>query len=216
MQAIILMGPPGSGKGTAADDIKLAASLEHISTGDMLRAAIKAGSPMGLEAKSFMERGALVPDDVIVRLVQERLQAGKADARYMFDGFPRTVRQAELLDELFAKMGGKITHVFDLQVPRSLIIERIGARRVCRQCGAVYNLRGMNPKVEGICDRCGGEVYQRPDDNEVTVANRLDVYMRESAPLIEYYAKRKLLVHVDAGDRKETEDQIVRHLGPLA
>ncbi len=216
MKAIILMGPPGSGKGTAADDIKLAASLEHISTGDMLRAAIKAGSPMGLEAKSFMERGALVPDDVIVRLVQERLQAGSADARYMFDGFPRTVRQAELLDELFCRIGGKITHVFDLQVSRSLIIERIGARRVCRQCGAVYNLRGMNPKVEGVCDRCGGEVYQRPDDNETTVANRLDVYLRESAPLIEYYAKRHLLVHVDAGDRKETEDQIMRHLGPAA
>lgn len=216
MQAIILMGPPGSGKGTAADDIKQAASLDHISTGDMLRAAIKAGSPMGLEAKSFMERGALVPDDVIVRLVQERLQAGQADARYMFDGFPRTVRQAELLDELFGRIGGKITHVFDLQVSRSLIIERIGARRVCRQCGAVYNLRGMNPKVEGVCDRCGGEVYQRPDDNETTVANRLDVYGRESAPLIEYYAKRNLLVHVDAGDRKETEDQIMRHLGPAA
>ena len=216
MQAIILMGPPGSGKGTAADDIKQAASLDHISTGDMLRAAIKAGSPMGLEAKSFMERGALVPDDVIVRLVQERLQAGQADARYMFDGFPRTVRQAELLDELFSRIGGKITHVFDLQVSRSLIIERIGARRVCRQCGAVYNLRGMNPKVEGVCDRCGGEVYQRPDDNETTVANRLDVYGRESAPLIEYYAKRNLLVHVDAGDRKETEDQIMRHLGPAA
>lgn len=213
MQAIILMGPPGSGKGTAAEDLKVATHYAHVSTGDMLRAAIKAGSPVGLEAKSFMERGALVPDDVIVRLVQELLESGSKDARYMFDGFPRTVRQAELLDELFARLNGRITHVFDLQVPRSLIIERISSRRVCRQCGQVYNLRGMRPKVESVCDRCGGEVYQRLDDNEQTVANRLDVYERESAPLIEYYGRRQSLVHVDAEDRRMTEHQILKHLG---
>ena len=214
MQAIILMGPPGSGKGTAADDIKAATGYLHVSTGDMLRAAVKTGSPVGLEAKSFMDRGALVPDDVIVRLVKELLLAGAPEARYMFDGFPRTVRQAELLDELFKQLNGRITHVFDLQVSRAVIITRIGSRRVCRQCGAVYNLRGMRPAVDGVCDRCGGEVYQRPDDNEATVANRLDVYERESAPLIEYYAKRNLLVHVDAGERLPTEQQIVCHLGP--
>lgn len=213
MQAIILMGPPGSGKGTAAEDLKAATRYEHVSTGDMLRAAVKAGSPVGLEAKAFMDRGSLVPDDVIIRIVQERLQAGAADARYMFDGFPRTVRQAELLDELFQRIDGHITHVFDLQVPRSMIIERIGSRRVCRQCGQVYNLRGMRPKIENICDRCGGEVYQRQDDNEKTIANRLDVYERESAPLIEYYGRRKLLVHVDAGERRPTEHQILKHLG---
>ena len=214
MQAIILMGPPGSGKGTAAEDLKVATRYEHVSTGDMLRAAIKAGSPVGLEAKNFMDRGALVPDDVIVRLVQERLLAGPSEARYMFDGFPRTVRQAELLDELFHRINGKITHVFDLQVPRALIIERIGSRRVCRQCGQVYNLRGsMRPKVEHVCDRCGGEVYQRQDDNEKTIANRLDVYERESAPLIEYYGQRQMLVHVDAGERRPTEHQILKHLG---
>jgi adenylate kinase len=213
MQAIILMGPPGSGKGTAAEDLKVATHYAHVSTGDMLRAAVKAGSPVGLEAKAFMERGALVPDDVIVRLVQELLEAGATDARYMFDGFPRTVRQAELLDELFVRLNGRITHVFDLQVPRSLIIERISARRVCRQCGQVYNLRGMRPKVENICDRCGGEVYQRLDDNEKTVANRLDVYERESAPLIEYYGRRQTLVHVEAEDRRMTEHQILKHLG---
>jgi adenylate kinase len=214
MQAIILMGPPGSGKGTAADDLKVATRYEHVSTGDMLRAAVKAGTPVALEAKSYMDRGALVPDDVIIRIVEERLQAGPSGARYMFDGFPRTVRQAELLDELFRRIDGRITHVFDLQVPRSLIIARIGSRRVCRQCGAVYNLRGMTPKVDGICDRCGGEVYQRPDDNEATVAKRLDVYEKESAPLIEYYGRRSLLVHVDAGDRKDTEEQILRKLDP--
>jgi adenylate kinase len=213
MQAIILMGPPGSGKGTAAEDLKVATHYAHVSTGDMLRAAVKAGSPVGLEAKAFMERGALVPDDVIVRLVQELLEAGAPDARYMFDGFPRTVRQAELLDELFVRLNGRITHVFDLQVPRSLIIERISARRVCRQCGQVYNLRGMRPKVENVCDRCGGEVYQRLDDNEKTVANRLDVYERESAPLIEYYGRRQTLVHVEAEDRRMTEHQILKHLG---
>lgn len=213
MQAIILMGPPGSGKGTAAEDLKTATRYEHVSTGDMLRAAVKAGTPVGLEAKAYMERGALVPDDVIIRIVQERLQAGGAEARYMFDGFPRTLRQAELLDDLFHRIEGHITHVFDLQVPRSVIIERIGSRRVCRQCGHVYNLRGMRPKVETICDHCGGEVYQRPDDNEKTIANRLDVYERESAPLIEYYGRRNLLVHVDAGERRPTEHQILKHLG---
>lgn len=213
MEAIILMGPPGSGKGTAAEDLKVATKFVHVSTGDMLRAAVKAGSPVGLEAKSYMDRGSLVPDDVIVRLVRERLQSGTPDTRYMFDGFPRTVRQAELLDDLFRSIQGKITHVFNLQVSRELIIERIGSRRVCRQCGHVYNLRGMQPKVAGVCDVCGGEVYQRPDDNEKTVANRLDVYERESAPLIEYYGRRDLVVHVDAGERKPTELQILRHLG---
>ncbi len=213
MEAIILMGPPGSGKGTAAEDIKTSLNYIHVSTGDMLRAAVKAGSPVGLEAKSFMEKGALVPDDVIVRIVQERLESGVPDARYMFDGFPRTERQATLLDELFVRLNGRITHVFDLQVPRSLIIERIASRRVCRQCGTVYNLRGMAPAKPSVCDRCGGEVYQRPDDNEATIANRLDVYERESAPLIEYYGARGIVHHLDASDRHVTQAQIRRHVG---
>lgn len=212
MKAIILLGAPGAGKGTVAEDLKRQIGIVHISTGDMLREAIRAGTTVGREAKSFMERGELVPDDVIIRLVRERLQAGGAEDRYMFDGFPRNVRQAELLDVMLAECGGALTHVFMLDAPRDLIIRRISNRRVCRQCGAVYNLVGMRPKVEKVCDLCGGEVYQRADDNEATVANRLDVFQRETAPLVEYYQRKGLYVMVDARDRRETEEQIVKQL----
>ena len=209
MQAIILLGAPGAGKGTVAEDLKATIGIVHVSTGDMLRQAVKAGTPVGKEAQSYMTKGELVPDDVIIRIVRERLQADPPDTRYMFDGFPRTVRQAELLDELMVKCGGRLTHVFLLETPRWLIIERISGRRVCRQCGAVYNLKGMRPKVDGVCDICGGEVYQRPDDNEATVANRLEVFERETAGLIEYYQRRGVLVRVDSRDRVETEKAIV-------
>ncbi len=209
MQAIILLGAPGAGKGTVAEDLKLTIGIVHVSTGDMLRQAVKAGTPVGREAQAYMTKGELVPDDVIIRIVRERLQADPPDTRYMFDGFPRTVRQAELLDELMDKCGGRLTHVFLLETPRWLIIERISGRRVCRQCGAVYNLKGMRPKVDGVCDACGGEVYQRPDDNEATVANRLEVFERETAGLIEYYQRRGVLVRVDSRDRVETEKAIV-------
>lgn len=213
MQAIILLGAPGAGKGTVAEDLKQQIGIVHISTGDMLREAIRAGRPVGLEAKAFMDKGELVPDDVIIRLVRDRLQAGSPDDRYMFDGFPRNVHQAELLDQLLADCGGRLTHVFMLEVPRDLIIRRISNRRVCRKCGQVYNLVGMRPKVDGICDTCGGEVYQRADDNEVTVANRLDVFQRETAPLVEYYQRQGNYVSVDSSDRRETEAQIVAQLG---
>jgi adenylate kinase len=209
MQAIILLGAPGAGKGTVAEDLKVTIGIVHVSTGDMLRQAVKAGSPVGKEAQSYMTKGELVPDDVIIRIVRERLQADPPDTRYMFDGFPRTVRQAELLDELMVKCGGRLTHVFLLETPRWLIIERISGRRVCRQCGAVYNLKGMRPKADGVCDACGGEVYQRPDDNEATVANRLEVFERETAGLIEYYQRRGVLVRVDSRERVETEKAIV-------
>jgi adenylate kinase len=209
MQAIILLGAPGAGKGTVAEDLKSTIGIVHVSTGDMLRQAVKAGTPVGQEALGYMTKGALVPDDVIIRIVRDRLQSDPPETRYMFDGFPRTVRQAELLDELMVGCGGKLTHVFLLETPRWLIIERISGRRVCRQCGAVYNLKGMRPKVDGRCDACGGEVYQRPDDNEATVANRLEVFERETAGLIEYYQRRGVLVRVDSRDRIETEKSIV-------
>ncbi|MCO6400815.1 MAG: adenylate kinase [Verrucomicrobia bacterium] len=214
MHAIILLGAPGAGKGTVAEDLKQQVGIVHVSTGDMLREAIRAGRPVGLEAKAYMDKGELVPDNVIIRMVQERLEAGKPEDRFMFDGFPRNVRQAELLDDLMPKCGGRITHVFMLEVPREIVIRRISNRRVCRQCGAVYNLIGsMRPKVEGKCDVCGGEVYQRADDNEVTVANRLDVFHRETAPLVEYYQAKGVFVRVDARDRRETELQILQQLG---
>ncbi len=213
MRAIILLGAPGAGKGTVAEDLRQQLGIVHISTGDMLREAIRAGRPVGREAKAFMDKGELVPDDIIIRIVRDRLQAGAPDARYMFDGFPRNVRQAELLDKLLAECGGTLTHVFMLEVPRDLVIRRISNRRVCRACGQVYNLVGMRPKTDGICDVCGGEVYQRADDNEATVVNRLEVFQRETAPLVEYYRSKGLYVSVNSSDRRETETQIVAQMG---
>jgi adenylate kinase len=213
MRAIVLLGAPGAGKGTVAEDLKRQINIEHISTGDMLREAVRSGTAIGREAQAYMERGELVPDEVIMRLVRERLIVGSPSSWYMFDGFPRNVHQAELLDTLLTECGGTLTHVFVLEVPRELIIRRISNRRVCRRCGAVYNLITMPPKVENVCDLCVGEVYQRPDDNETTVNNRLDVFHRETAPLIEYYRRRGLYVPIDSSDRRETEAAILRHLG---
>jgi adenylate kinase len=141
MKAIILLGAPGAGKGTIAEGIKTTTDYIHVSTGDMLRAAIKADQPVGLEAKSFMERGELVPDHVILRIVGERLQQGKADAKYLFDGFPRTTEQALMLDEVLKSHGGKVEHVFLLEVSREIIVDRLSGRRVCKHCGAVYHIR---------------------------------------------------------------------------
>lgn len=215
MDGIILLGAPGAGKGTVAEDIKQSVHFLHLSTGDMLRDSIKAGRALGLKAKSFMDRGELVPDEVVAQLVEEKLDEGGPAARYMFDGYPRTTRQAEMLDEALAKRGGKISNVFVLDVPREILISRIAGRRICRQCGAVYNVRNMRPKVEGVCDKCGGEVYQRSDDNEVTVSNRLEVFHTKTKSLIDFYERQGKLVRVDAVDRLRTEEAIVARLsGP--
>ncbi|MBN1268895.1 MAG: nucleoside monophosphate kinase, partial [Kiritimatiellae bacterium] len=183
-------------------------------TGDMLREAVKQGRPVGLEARSYMEKGELVPDDVIIRLVEERLKAGPADGRYLFDGFPRTDQQARLLDELMASAGGRVSHVFLLEVPREILVDRLAGRRICRQCGAVYHVRNIPPRVDGLCDACGGEIYQRADDCEETVLNRLDVYKKQTASLIDYYDGKGILVRVNgAQERTRTEADIVAVLG---
>ena len=165
MKAIILLGAPGAGKGTLAEGVKTATAFLHVSTGDMLRAAIKAGSPTGLEAKAFMEKGELVPDDVILRIVGERLAQGRPDDQYMFDGFPRTLEQARQLDETLARLGGAIDQVFLLEVPTPVIVSRLSGRRICKGCGAVYHVTNIPSKVAGVCDQCGGALYQRPDDS---------------------------------------------------
>ena len=198
MITIILLGAPGAGKGTLAENVRDAAGFLHVSTGDMLRAAIRAGSPTGLEAKSYMESGALVPDEVIMRIVRERLAAGDASAKYMFDGFPRTEAQARMLDETLAAMGARVDQVFLLDVAPEVIVKRLSGRRICRGCGAVYHVVNIPPKVDGICDACGGELYQRPDDSESTVLNRLDVYNRQTAALISFYETKGVLVRIDA------------------
>lgn len=217
MQAIILLGAPGAGKGTIAEGIKAATRYVHVSTGDMLRDAVKAGRPVGLEAKSYMEKGELVPDDVIMRIVTERLGRGAPDAQYMFDGFPRTMEQARLLDKVMKGHGGKVTRVFLLEVPRDVLVDRLAGRRVCRNCGAVYHVPNIPPKKTGVCDACGGPLYQRPDDTEETVLNRLEVFKKQTESLIQYYEKRKVLVRVNAGQPKEaTQNEIIAVLAAPA
>ena len=199
MKAIILLGAPGAGKGTLAEGVRSSTDYLHVSTGDMLRAAIKAGSRTGLEAKAYMEKGELVPDAVILRIVGERLAQGQATDKYMFDGFPRTLEQARQLDETLAKLGAAVNQVFLLEVPTPVIVSRLSGRRICKSCGAVYHVTNIPPKQEGICDQCGGPLYQRPDDSEATVLNRLEVYQRQTASLIDFYEKKGILIRINAG-----------------
>ncbi|HMP72802.1 MAG TPA: adenylate kinase [Kiritimatiellia bacterium] len=213
MKAIILLGAPGCGKGTAAEDLVASVQLQHVSTGDMLRESIKQGSEEGLLAKSYMEKGELVPDEVILKIVARRLETGSADATYMLDGFPRTQRQAEMLDEILAGFGAKVSHVFLLEVERDILVRRICGRRICRQCGAVYNIHTKRPKVDGVCDQCGStDIYQRADDTEETLNNRLEVFKNQTSGLIDYYRNKRILVEVDAHDRIETRDGILKVL----
>ena len=217
MQAIILLGAPGAGKGTVAEGIKAATRYIHVSTGDMLRAAVKAGRAVGLEAKSYMEKGELVPDDVIMRIVTERLEEGSREAMYLFDGFPRTTEQARLLDEVMKSHGGRVQRVFLLEVAREVLVDRLAGRRVCRNCGAVYHIRNIPPKVSGVCDACKGPLYQRPDDTEETVLNRLEVFKKQTQSLIDYYDKKKILVRIDGGKSKElSQAAILKALGEPA
>jgi adenylate kinase len=182
----------------------------------MLRAAVKAGHALGLEAKGYMERGELVPDALVMSIVRARLDEGAPNDLYMFDGYPRNAKQAEMLDQVMREKGGRITHVFLLECPRALIVERISGRRVCRQCGAVYHIPRFAPKVDGVCDKCGGEIYQRPDDNEATVLNRLDVYEASTQPLIEYYQRQGVLRPVDAVGRDHLFAAILKILPPAS
>ena len=199
MNTIILLGAPGAGKGTLAEGVRAATDFIHVSTGDMLRAAIKAGTSTGLEAKAFMDKGELVPDEVILRIVRERLAQGRPSDRYMFDGFPRTLEQARGLDETLAELNGRVNQVFLLEVPTPVIVSRLSGRRICKSCGAVYHVTNIPPKVEGVCDQCGGPLYQRPDDSEETVLNRLEVYQRQTASLIDFYETKGVLVRINAG-----------------
>jgi adenylate kinase len=190
---LILMGPPGSGKGTQAKILIDQLGIPQISTGDMLRAALKGGTPLGLEAKGYMDRGALVPDSVIIGLVRERLRAPDCAAGYILDGFPRTIAQAEALQSTLAALGQRLDHVLCLEVPDEDVVARIAGRRTCRACGAMYHVRFSPPTVEGRCDKCGGETYQRDDDREGTVRQRLTVYADQTAPLVRFYEGQGIL-----------------------
>ncbi len=213
---LVLLGAPGSGKGTTAGDLTSERSdWNHLSTGNMLRDAVKSGSPVGLEAKQCMEQGLLVPDEVVMKIVSERLESGPEDAVYLFDGFPRTDAQARLLDDFLQSSGkGRVSHVFLLEVPDEVMVDRIAGRIICRDCGKVYHLTNMPPKQESVCDKCGGELYQRPDDNRETVLNRLKVYYDQTASLIDYYEDKQVLHRVDCLDRQHALDSILSIMGP--
>ncbi|GAV23810.1 adenylate kinase [Carboxydothermus pertinax] len=191
------MGPPGAGKGTQAEKIVKEFGIVHISTGDMFRAALKNQTPLGLKAKEYMDKGELVPDEVVIAMVEERISEPDCEKGFLLDGFPRTIPQAEVLDKKLAEMGITLDGVINIEVPRDELIIRLTGRRVCRQCGATYHVKFNPPKVEGVCDACGGELYQRSDDSLETVTNRLDVYDAQTAPLKEYYAKTGLLINID-------------------
>ena len=190
---LIFLGPPGSGKGTQAKMLVDKYGIPQISTGDILREAVKEGTPLGKEAKKYMDEGKLVPDEVVVGIVRERLKEPDCTKGFILDGFPRTIPQAEALDKTLQEMGKGIDHVLSLEVDREELVRRLSGRRTCKKCGAMYHIIFDPPKKEGICDRCGGELYQRDDDKEETIRERLRVYEEQTAPLIEYYRKKGLL-----------------------
>ncbi len=198
---LVLLGAPGSGKGTQAERIAPRFGLPHISTGDILRAAVAAGSELGREAQRYMEAGDLVPDDVVIGIIRERLTASDTAEGFMLDGFPRTLEQASALDAMLEQAGRALTVVLVIDVPEEELVERLSGRRACRDCGKGYNVVFDPPKKDGVCDVCGGELFQRSDDNEETVRNRLQVYRRQTAPLIGYYEQKGLVATVYGGGR---------------
>lgn len=197
MLRIILLGPPGAGKGTQAAKIVGKYKIPHISTGDILRANIKAGTPLGLKAQEYMNKGQLVPDDLVIEIAEARLLEEDCEKGFLFDGFPRTVCQAEKLDSFLKEKGLGVTNVLNIHVDPAELMTRIIGRRVCKSCGASYHVVNKPSKVEGICDICGGELYQRVDDAAETVENRLMVYNTRTFPLIDYYDKCGKLTLID-------------------
>ncbi len=191
------MGLPGAGKGTQAEKIVEKYHVPHISTGDMFRAAMKDETELGLKAKSFMDKGELVPDEVTIGIVRERLSKDDCEKGFLLDGFPRTVPQAEALEDILSSLSKKIDYVINISVDQDILMERLTGRRICKSCGATYHLVFNPPANETVCDRCGGELYQRADDNEATVKNRLDVNIKQSAPLLSFYETKGYLRNID-------------------
>lgn len=197
---LLIMGRPGAGKGTQAVNIREYYNIPHISTGDMFRAAMKNETKLGLLAKSYMEKGALVPDSVTIGIVRERLLEDDCKKGFLLDGFPRTIAQAEALDQILKEQNIKLDSVLDVNVDKSILVDRMVGRRVCKNCGATYHVKFNKPKKDGICDECGSPLIQRPDDTSATAENRLSVYDANTAPLLDYYKKQNLLKTVN-GDQ---------------
>lgn len=194
---LVLLGAPGAGKGTQAKKLIEKYGIPQISTGDLLRAAVAAGTPLGKEAKSYMDKGELVPDSVVLGMVEERLKQDDCKKGYILDGFPRNVAQAEALDKMLGGLGMSLDAALSVDVPFDDLMKRLTGRRTCKSCGQMYNIYFNPPKKEGVCDKCGGELFQRDDDKEETIKKRLEVYNSQTAPLIEYYGKKGILKSVN-------------------
>ena len=211
---IVFLGPPGAGKGTQAKKIAEKYGIPQISTGDMFREHLSKGTELGKKAKEYMDKGALVPDEIVLGMVEERLKQPDCEKGFILDGFPRTVPQAEALDKLLEKMGKKIDYAILIDVPDEELVKRLTGRRTCKKCGMMYHVMFKPPKEEGKCDVCGGELYQRADDNEETVRNRLKVYHEQTEPIIAYYEKKGVLHRIDGmGSIDEIFNRIVQLLG---
>lgn len=213
---LVLMGLPGAGKGTQAERIVEKYNIPHISTGDMFRAAIKEGTELGMKAKSFMDQGALVPDEVTIGIVKERL--GKDDCKkgFLLDGFPRTVPQAKALEVLLTELDRQIHYVINIDVDTSKLMERLTGRRICKSCGATYHMVFNPPAQEGVCDKCGSELYQRSDDNAETVGNRLEVNIKQTQPLLDFYSEKGYLQNINGDqDIEDVFKDLDRLLGGL-
>lgn len=203
---IILLGPPGAGKGTIANEIKKKNSIPIISTGDILREAIKKGTELGKEAESYVNSGKLVPDFLIMKIIEERLKEKDCKNGFMLDGFPRTIQQAKDLDLLMERLKSEIDQVFYFETSDNIIIERLSARRVCTNCGAIYNLNYNPPKIKNKCNECGGQLIQRDDDKKETILKRIEVFNEETLPLVDYYKKKNILTRINAD--QDLEDRL--------
>lgn len=194
---LVLMGLPGAGKGTQAERIVDDYGIPHISTGDMFRVAMKEETQLGLEAKSFIDKGELVPDEVTIGIVRERLGKNDCEQGFLLDGFPRTVAQAEALEDILKDLGRTIDYVINIKVDKDALMERLTGRRICKDCGATYHLVFNPPAKENVCDKCGGELYQRADDNAETVSTRLEVNLKQTEPLLNFYSEKGYLANID-------------------
>lgn len=210
---LILLGAPGAGKGTVAKQLTQLDGSVQISTGDILRGAVQAGTELGKKAEAFMKAGDLVPDDLIMGIMGDRLQEDDCANGFLLDGFPRTIPQAEALKELLTKLNIKLDFAVEIDVPRDVILDRLTTRRTCVDCGAIYNVKSMPPKVEGVCDKCGGKIVQRDDETEAAISNRLDVYNEKTAPLVDFYKNEGMLLTVSATSSEVVIKAIQERLG---